>query len=138
MCCYLLNVKWLNKKPLQECIHCEKKVGCKIHETKPSECTDFDCAYVQMDKVSPALRPDKCNIIFEKITDDIFVGLCENIHIVTPIAFEQIAAFKEQGFSVVVVDVIGSKPRISVGEGKDGNVVYKTFMTKYRERNGSG
>jgi hypothetical protein len=76
-------------------------------------------------------------MIFEKITDEIFIGLCRDISEVKQIALEQITSFKEQGFSVIVLDNKGSKPAISVGNGRDGNVVYRTFLEKYNESNGS-
>lgn len=103
LCCYLLDVPEINKPAETECKDCAVNVGCKIWKNRPQVCRDFECAYVQMKKVSPKLRPDNCKVIFEKISDRIFYGTQDPRFAATEVAKKQVAAFINQGFSVIIV-----------------------------------
>ena len=103
MCCELLEVKSIPKKANVMCKHCDVSIGCKIHDTKPTECAEFECAYYQMEKVSVNLRPDNCKVIFEKISDTLFFGTLHYKYELTDIAKSQILSFNKEGFSVLIV-----------------------------------
>ena len=68
LCCKLLNIDWMNSPAGEYCKECEKGVGCKIFDHVPKKCLEFKCAYNQMEKVSIDLRPDNCDVIFERIS----------------------------------------------------------------------
>lgn len=100
LCCDLFPVRWLDKPPNSSCKFCEG--GCTIHKMKPPECSDFNCAYVQMKKGNIELRPDKCGIIFEKLSDKIFFGTVDPKREPSDLGKRQAFNFVEQGYSVVL------------------------------------
>jgi len=63
------------------CSQCDDKFGCKIYETRPQSCIDFKCSWLLDDNMSVDLRPDKCNIIFEKVTDEVEIALLHFNHL---------------------------------------------------------
>lgn len=99
-CCTSFRIDWLNKPPNTECIHCDN--GCTIHDSKHSECSDFNCAYIQSNVENDSLRPDKCGIIFEKIDDTTFFGTVIKDAKVTDVARRQMSNFVKQGFKVLL------------------------------------
>ncbi len=103
LCCTMFPVEWLKKPMNTDCQHSCK--GCMIHDTKPKECSDYNCMYAQMDKAPVALRPNNCGIIFDKISDEIIYGTIDPKNKPSEIAKKQIVAFMDQGFSVVVADI---------------------------------
>ena len=76
--------------------------GCTRHEDRPQICRNFFCAYAESDDLPISLRPDKCGIIFEKLSNNLFLGTVDHRIEVTKIAFAQIENFNVQGFSVVL------------------------------------
>jgi hypothetical protein len=71
--------------------------------TKPAECSDFNCAYVQSPDVTINARPDKCGIIFEKLSERLFLGTVAVETEVSDVGKRQIESFLDQGYSVVLV-----------------------------------
>ena len=102
-CCTAFDVKWLGKPPYTPCIHCDN--GCNIQDEKPAECSDFDCAYVQMKTRNISLRPDNCGIIFEKLSARIFFGTVILGMKVSDLGLGQTQSFLKQGFSVILASV---------------------------------
>ena len=103
LCCFMFPVDWLNKPINTDCIHCNK--GCTIQSTKPSECSDYNCMYAQVEGVSINLRPDKCGVIFDKITTRIIYGVLSPNNEVSDLLKKQIADFNVQGFSVIMASI---------------------------------
>jgi Fe-S-cluster containining protein len=56
------------------CSHCDK--GCSIYENRPESCVNFNCNFIE-DGLGIHLRPDNTNIIFEKVTTKIYMGLID-------------------------------------------------------------
>jgi hypothetical protein len=110
LCCDLFEIKWLNKPINTKCIYCDK--GCKIYDSKPKECTDFNCMYIQVENISEDLRPDKCKVIFEKKSDTQILGTLDARYELTDMAKRQIVSFLEQGFEVKLVASDFRKPII--------------------------
>ena len=102
-CCTMFYVKEINKPSNTECIYCDK--GCTIHDNKPLECSNFNCAYVQMKKENINLRPDNCGIIFEKHSDRIFHGTLVTDKKISHYGNMQIKSFLKQGYSVVLSSI---------------------------------
>lgn len=101
LCCYLFEIPELNKKRCSECIYCNENTGCSIYNDRPTCCLGFNCSYLQAG-LHPALRPDNCGIIFEKINDWLFYGTRDTRKDLSDIAKGQIQSFNKQGFSVVI------------------------------------
>ena len=112
LCCELLEIKEVNSPAGELCKHCNN--GCDIHDTIiPKECSGFYCVYLQMENASINLRPDKCGVIFEKITTDVFIGTVDSKKIIlSDDAYEQINSFLDEGFSVVLYHQRIKKPII--------------------------
>jgi hypothetical protein len=110
LCCDLFPVKWLDKPANTKCKHCDK--GCKIHDTKPAECRDFDCMYIQVENIPISLRPDNCKVIFEKLDDQTIHGTLDSKHELTEAAKKQIQSFIQQGYKVILGASDFRKPMI--------------------------
>lgn len=104
VCCTLLPVKWLNKPAGESCIHCQG--GCTIHDVKPAECSDFECAWLQSNVDNPDLRPDRCGIIFEKTTDGDMFGTVVSSERVSDTARRQLHDFVAQGYTVRLTEQV--------------------------------
>lgn len=127
VCCDILPVKWLNKPKNTKCLHCIINVGCNIQSTKEDECRDFDCSYVQSNKSNIQLRPDKCGIMFEKITDNIFYGTVVPDIKIKDVAKDQINSFQSQGYSVILYSFNESKPLIFLAENHIETEILQEF-----------
>lgn len=119
-------IKEIAKPVNTHCPNCDK--GCLIYDTKPQECTDFMCAYLQVD-THESLRPDKCGIIFVKKTDRIFTGSMVTGAKVTNDAKGQIQSFNDQGYSVVLLSMEEEKPFVKLAKGHE----IEEIITEYKE-----
>ena len=99
LCCTLCAVEDIKKPAGVECVNCSDK--CDIYEDRPQGCRDFNCAYLQMDKVNIALRPDNCGVVFEKMTDTKVLGMLGPDR-EYPHAKRQIELFKQAGYEVII------------------------------------
>jgi len=132
LCCYLFPIKELNKPSCTVCKHCDK--GCKIHDTKPSECTNFNCAYYQMENASEDLRPDNCKVIFERISERLFIGTLHPDYELTETARKQIVAFNKQGFSTLIVSPNKTQPILFLADGHKVEEIYKEWQEEVTKR----
>jgi uncharacterized protein len=127
VCCTLSVVKELNKSAGETCKHCISKVGCGIYEERPKDCIDFECAYLESGTDNISLRPDKCNVMFFKKSDRIFVGVVFPNKPITDTARGQIESFKHQGYSVVMIKLF-QKPHIEVAENHTKEEIWKEYI----------
>lgn len=74
-CCRAFAIPDL-KKAGEWCKHCDIGVGCRIYETRPAPCIDFECLWLAsqrrmngMERMKLALRPDKCKVMFSATTN---------------------------------------------------------------------
>lgn len=125
VCCTLSVVKELNKKAGEHCFNCVNN-GCKVYGKHPQVCKDFECAYLQGGN-NIELRPDKCGVMFWKKSDRIFCGSAMPGLPITDVALKQIASFKQQGYSVVLLK-IGEEIHIELAEGHDKETIYKEYI----------
>ena len=103
MCCLLLNIKETDSIPTVYCKYCNPNVGCNVYENRPESCRIFECAWKQMENAHIDLRPDNCNILFEKWSDYVMVGILNQFSI-SDLMMRQIDYFRSEGISVFVVD----------------------------------
>jgi len=65
-CCSVFSIKELNKPDHTPCVHLSKdEPGCGIYTTRPKECREFSCMWIQglVCKGKLAYRPDRLGII---------------------------------------------------------------------------
>lgn len=62
LCCKILGVAELNKKAREYCPHCEINQGCKIYQTRPKECSDFQCLWL-LGEIPEDLKPNKTGVM---------------------------------------------------------------------------
>ena len=127
VCCTLSVVKELNKTAGETCKHCISNIGCGIYEERPKECKDFECAYLESGTTNISLRPDNCNVMFFKKSDRIFTGVVVPDKPITDIARGQVEAFKQQGYSVVMIKLF-KKPHIEVANGHTKEEIWKEYI----------
>lgn len=125
-CCTLLRIEALDKEEYTPCRYCAG--GCTIYDTKPQTCTEFECAYLQAKNIPESLRPDRCGIVFIKRTDSIFSALILPDQEVTDMAKNQIQAFRNQGYSVVIISPENKVPHIALAEGHNSGAIYKEYV----------
>jgi hypothetical protein len=82
LCCKLpaINDPDLVKPAGKWCGHCKPGSGCKIHDTRPQSCRDFQCAWTQIRSAGDTLpehwRPDKIKAYLISTVDG------QNLHVV--------------------------------------------------------
>lgn len=134
MCCFIPEVKKLDKKLNVWCEFCipGSSKGCKIYSVRPDECSGFKCAYVQMEKADVELRPDNSKVMFEKITDTIFLGSLHEHYDLNNIIKRQIEYFLNDGFSVVIVSPKFKKMKIYAAKNVKEKDVYLSLKEKVK------
>jgi hypothetical protein len=81
-CCKLPDIAELSKPANQWCTHCDIGKGCRIYETRPTPCRDFECLWLESQREKrplPAeLRPDRCKVMltFAESRRDV-LGYCD-------------------------------------------------------------
>ncbi len=135
LCCKLLRIPWMDSPESEYCRECESEVGCKIWEDRPEGCRSFGCSYYNVEKANENLRPDRCGIIFEKATKDIFFGTVDdNIVVLNEIVNVQINKFLDEGFSIILRHPQLKKPYILAAEGKTANDIWEEAKEAWSHR----
>lgn len=102
MCCKFPKIVETKSKAGEYCKYCEPKVGCKIYSERPESCKIFECAWKQMEHAGEELRPDRCNVLFEKWSDYLIVGATDTE--LSKLVLAQIDFFRGEGISVLIID----------------------------------
>ena len=77
MCCSALDIPEFNKPPGPACEHCIASGGCKIYDTRPQLCRDFECEWLTERTLPQTLRPDKVGTILMEADDtDEYRAVC--------------------------------------------------------------
>ena len=87
-----------------------------------------------MEKVNIALRPDKCGVMFEKITDNIFFGTLYPALELSDIIKGQINAFNKQGFTVIILSPKWKKPKIYLSENHDETQITEEIKKYFNKK----
>lgn len=104
LCCKLLETHDIQSSKGEWPKCCDPAHGCKIYSSRPKECRDYECMWLQMEKVEEELRPDNSHIIFEKVSEAVILGLQDPDYELTSIAKNQISYFIRDGFSVALIN----------------------------------
>jgi len=64
MCCKVLGIRELAKPVGAWCPHCAPGRGCKIYESRPSECRTFSCGWLSDPACPEDWRPDRSKLVF--------------------------------------------------------------------------
>lgn len=103
LCCKTTNVEYMNAPHGEYCEYCIPNVGCAIHIDRPDPCKEFQCAWLQMEKVHIDLRPDNCKVVFEKINDTLMLATIDDkIEKASQLISNQIMAFGREGISTML------------------------------------
>ncbi len=63
LCCKLLGIKELDKPQMAWCQHCAPGTGCKIYESRPTECAKFYCDYRTQSALDERWNPKTSKIV---------------------------------------------------------------------------
>ena len=92
MCCKVLVIDHFKKDAGVLCEHCTLKGGCKIYETRPNVCRDYECDWMMERSLGPQLRPDKVGtILMEDADSDEYQAVVDPT---TPMAWRNPLVFK--------------------------------------------
>lgn len=131
MCCELLPVPQLQKPESVLCGQCEVKVGCRIHNVRPMVCRTFDCVYIQDIDMDLELRPDNCKVMFEKVTDTLYLAL-ELPRNVGSWKSEKVLGFikelNKKGISIIVSSFTTAPKEFLLAEGVTKEQVWNMAM----------
>lgn len=119
----------MDAPPNVDCKHCVNGKGCSIQETKPTKCREFECSYYQSPNAPIELRPDKCKMIFEKISEQLFIGTLDAGFNLTETAKNQVSSFINQGYSVILGATDYRKPKIFIAPGHNKEDIFKQWQT---------
>lgn len=136
LCCKLLNIPNVSKEG-EWCQHCDKGIGCKIHDTDeyPDDCKKYKCSYSFAPRsINPELRPDKCGVVFELATDNIFYGTVDTDFIMNDVVKNQILTFLDKGFSVVLRHLELKAPIIFNAENTTSENVFEELKEIWSHR----
>ena len=100
LCCKLLETHDIASEIGVYCHHC--KDGCTIYDERPEECRTYQCMWLQMENAGEDLRPDKCGIIFDRMSDDVITARLDDDLKINDLVMSQINNFKAEGFSVLI------------------------------------
>jgi len=132
LCCILLWIVEKNSFPLERCSDCDLNKGCTVYDNRPEECKNFNCSWRLDNNAHADMRPDKCHIIFENLSEDIIFGTLDPNYIIDDLIIGQIRAFQNSGSSIVLQTFKG-KPQIYLTQGATGSEVYQFIQEKLRE-----
>lgn len=133
LCCYLLDIPWMNSPSGKQCKNCLPD-GCSLYPNIPKDCMAFRCAYNQMKKCDVKFRPDKCHIIFEKMSNNMMYGTQDPRYKISDIAKKQISAFHREGMTVIINDK--NKLKITPKHGSNIKEEFRKYKKLLEERNG--
>jgi hypothetical protein len=63
LCCKLLGIAALDKPQGQWCSHCAAPKGCTIYDTRPQECRDFACLWLENRRLGPEWQPTHSKMV---------------------------------------------------------------------------
>ena len=120
MCCTALEIPELEKQFGPPCPNCILSGGCKIYESRPKVCRDFECLWLTSRDLSPHLRPDRIGtILMEDEDSDQYRAVCAPERPLAwrnPKVFAHLVAVAKSGRTVVAKAGLSSWRIFASGE----------------------
>jgi len=71
-CCWIAEIDAFQKPVASWCPHCDlgETLGCTIYEDRPSQCSDFLCAWIRRPEIPIGLSPEKARIVVTDLLDE--------------------------------------------------------------------
>lgn len=69
LCCKLLGIAALDKPAGTWCANCAPPHGCTIYDTRPQECRDFACVWLESKVLGEEWKPSRSKIVLYLIDD---------------------------------------------------------------------
>ena len=113
------------------CRFCEKNKGCSIYENRPSSCKEFNCAYIQDADIDLEFRPDNCKVMFEKVTDTLYLALELPRNIGSwkeKKVLDFIKSLNKKGISIIVSSFTRTPKEFLLAEGATKEQVWNIAM----------
>lgn len=98
------------------CTHCDKGKGCKIYDTRPQGCRDFNCLWLQ-GVGEEELRPDKSWVVLSGL-------LRVNVDVGRP------DAWRDSRFQVLIDDVLTEGKQVMISCGSKAEVLKPKKVTR--------
>jgi hypothetical protein len=67
LCCKVMEIATLGKKPGSWCWNCKPPRGCAIYAERPLECENFNCLWLVNPKLGEEWKPSRCKMVL--VTD---------------------------------------------------------------------
>lgn len=135
LCCQVLPVNIAESPAGVLCKHCTKS-GCGIYESRWDICKEFKCLWLTNDKMSDNLRPDLIDVIFEVVTDKIYIGTLNSHNVSKWLETDAIGYIKDLnklGISVIITSFTNLPKIFMLAEGRTQEEVMKEAMVEYNK-----
>jgi hypothetical protein len=80
LCCTVMGVPELKKRPWDPCPHVAAGAGCSIYSERPAGCRTFICGWLLDPNMGPELKPDACHIVFYQRNELHIMAACDPAH----------------------------------------------------------
>jgi hypothetical protein len=112
----------------EECAQCVPGEGCSIFTAADERCRSFACMYRQMPHCGEELRPDRCGVVFEKLSGHTIYGTIDPELGMDEAAKRQTVSFQLEGFSVILDDRRRRKLMVAPGPGLSTADAHSMFV----------
>ena len=139
LCCELLDIPWMESPPNHTCVECVVGKGCRIFKTAPKKCLEYDCLYSESDIMQLSLRPDNIHVIFEKITDEIYLGLVSSKYPdawKTSVVQTYIDVLYSKGISIVISSFSNKSKKMKIAPNHTKQYVENIINIEYNKLRG--
>jgi len=139
LCCLVLpTLEEVKSKPGELCEHCDLNKGCTIHEERPISCREFYCSWILDDNITDVeLRPDRSQVIFEKVTEKIHIGTLNPYNIIgwnKKIVLDYIKGLNNSGISVILTSFTNNPKLFMLADGETEEGIMRDAMKELNER----
>jgi uncharacterized protein len=121
MCCSALEIVELEKPAGPLCKNCVAQTGCKIYQSRPSVCREFECEWLMSRTLPQTLSPFRTGVILMEADDeDEYRAVCAPERPMawrtTPQVFKHLVATAKSGRVVVAKAGLNSWRIFATGE----------------------
>jgi uncharacterized protein len=80
LCCTVMGVPELKKRPWDRCPHVAAGAGCTIYAERPTGCRTFVCGWLLDPDMGPELKPENCHVLFYQRNEQHIMAACDPAH----------------------------------------------------------